>query len=64
MCNLLLVLDNSAINRLGREASNKLTVQDRIDMEKVDLEYEYITEIQDASPDIDMGIDMIKRGEH
>jgi len=59
-----LVLDNSAINRLGREASNKLTVQDRIDMEKVDLEYEYITEIQDASPDIDMGIDMIKRGEH
>ncbi|KAL5255296.1 hypothetical protein ACHWQZ_G014637 [Mnemiopsis leidyi] len=49
--------------RLGREASNKLTVQDRIDMEKVDLEYEYITEIQDASPDIDMGIDMIKRGD-
>lgn len=64
MCNLLLVLDNSAIDRLGREASNKLTVQDRIDMEKVNLEYEYITEIQDASPDIDMGIDMIKRGEH
>ena len=32
-------------------------------MEKVDLEYEYITESQDSTRDIDMGIEMIKRGE-
>ena len=32
-------------------------------MEKVELEYEYITETQDSTRDIDMGIEMIKRGE-
>ena len=32
-------------------------------MEKVELEYEYITESQDSTRDIDMGIEMIKRGE-
>ena len=32
-------------------------------MEKVELEYEYITETQDSIRDIDMGIEMIKRGE-
>ena len=43
--------------------SKELTAQDRVDMERVDTEYEYVTQTQDSTSNIDMGIDMIKRGE-
>ena len=43
--------------------SKELTAQDRVDMERVDTEYEYVTQTQDSTTNIDMGIDMIKRGE-
>lgn len=49
--------------RLGREVSKELTAQDRVDMERVDTEYEYVTQTQDSTSNIDMGIDMIKRGD-